>query len=205
MDRKDLEDIFPIGSEFLSDGHIIVNGCDLQKLANDYGTPLYAYDARTLSANIDELQNALKAAYPGGSAVAYASKAYLSLRFARKLALMRDLELDVVSLGEMLMAKNAGIGAERVHFHGNNKSVVEIRTAIEWGVHSIVADNLEELEIIERIAAEQGRIARVWLRITPDIHVKTHPHIETSARDSKFGFHISSGEAKQGITFAGQS
>ena len=196
--------ILPVTTKIDKEGKISIGGSDLHQLAADFGTPLYIYDAETIRQNIRTLQEALAENYPASKSVAYASKAYLSLQFARRIV-NEPIDLDVVSLGEMIIARKARFDPERVHFHGNNKSDNELKAAIEWGTHTIVIDSLEELAIVEQMAKDAGKKVRIWLRITPDIHVETHPYIETSAKESKFGLHISDGEARQGIETAMRS
>jgi diaminopimelate decarboxylase len=144
------------------------------------------------------LQETLKAEYPGSQEITYAAKAYFSLQFARKIAAL-NLGVDVVSLGELSIAQKAGFQPERVHLHGNNKSQDELDAAIAWGVQAIVADSLEELDFIAARAAEAGKKARVWLRITPGVTVDTHPYRQTAHAASKFGLAIQGGSALEGL------
>lgn len=197
-------DIFPVTASIEPEGKFSIAGCDLEKTANDFGTPLYLYDGETIRSNIETLISALEKYYPAESSVAYASKAYLSSRFANKLA-TEKIELDVVSMAELLIAVKAGFSPKQIHFHGNNKTAEEIRKAIDLNIHSLVIDSMDEMLFVEKIAAEKNKRVKIWLRITPDIRVKTHPHIETSAAESKFGFHVSTGEAKEGILYARNS
>ncbi len=197
-------DLFPISTEILADGTLTIAGCNLSRLAKDFGSPLYLYDGETIRANIQKLKGAFSNYYPGNSAVAYASKAYLSRRFAEKIA-AEDIELDVVSMAELQIAVKSGFAPKRIHFHGNNKTAEEIHKAIDLNVHALVVDSMDELMFVEKIAATKNKCVKIWLRITPDIRVKTHPHIETSAAESKFGFHVTTGEAKAGIQYALQS
>jgi len=139
--------------------------------------------------------------YSGPGTIAYASKAYLSRKFASKIA-TEEVDLDVVSLTELRFALAAGFSPDRIHFHGNNKSIEEIEIAVDQNIHAIVVDNMDELLLTERIANSKKKVAQIWLRITPDIRVATHPHIETSAATSKFGFHIINGDAANAIEYA---
>jgi diaminopimelate decarboxylase len=195
------KDLFPLSTELRPDGSITIAGSSLKKLAKDFGSPLYLYDSETIRANIQKLKNAFSTFYPGNFAIAYASKAYLSRKFAEKIA-KQDIELDVVSMAELLIALKAGFSPKQIHFHGNNKTTEEIQKAIDCNIHALVIDNMDELLYAEKIAASKNKCVKIWLRITPDIHVKTHPHIETSAAESKFGFHVTTGEAKAGIQYA---
>ena len=163
-----------------------------------HGTPLYLFDAETVRGQVTGLQRLLAAHYPGPAAVAYAAKAYFSAGFAARLAGM-GVELDVVSLGELNAARRAGFPAHAIHQHGNNKSTVELQAALEWGIRAIVVDNLDELAELEQLAAAHGRPARIWAGITPDLDVRTHPHIATGSADSKFGLHLKNGQAAEAM------
>ncbi len=192
--------LFPDSTAINQKGCLTIGDSNLEALAADFNTPLYLYDAATIRTQIHTIQSALDAYYPETSAIAYASKAYFSYRFAQKLA-RENIELDVVSLAELRIALRAGFDPDRIHFHGNNKSMDELQTAIEHDIHAIVVDNMEELLTLEKMAVQSGKTVRIWLRITPDIRVDTHPHIETSAATSKFGFHIVTGDAEQAMRY----
>ena len=186
--------LFPNSSSLTNTGHLTIAGHDLEQLASRHGTPLYIYDGSTIRHHIERLRSLLKDYYPGESMLAYASKAYFSLAMAQHLNNL-GIGADVVSLGEIQVARKAGFSPERIHLHGNNKSDAELQAAAEWGIQAVVVDNLDELQSLERICANLKKECRIWLRITPDLEVDTHPHIETSNVYSKFGLHISNGEA----------
>ncbi len=193
--------LFPPGTTVNSAGRLAINGQDLEALAREYGTPLYLYDAATIRGQAGRLAELFKRYYPGQALIAYAAKAYFSPFLAQKLQEM-GVGVDVVSLGEMQIARQAGFSAGAVHLHGNNKSVEELTAALDWEIQAIVVDNLEELELLEDLAAQAHKKARVWLRITPDIEIHTHPHIATGHSESKFGLHTTNGEAAQAIQMA---
>ncbi|MEW6178461.1 MAG: diaminopimelate decarboxylase [Chloroflexota bacterium] len=190
--------IFPVSTTINSKGRLSIAGHDLVEIAETYGTPVYLYDGATVRAQIERLSLLFKRYYPGEAMLAYASKAYLSYQFAQKLARW-GVGLDVVSLGEIHIAQKAGFPPSVVHLHGNNKTESELQAAIEWGIQAIVVDNLDELEILEQLAARSQKRVRIWLRITPDLSVNTHPHIETAHVDSKFGLHLENGEAEEAL------
>ena len=192
------QDIFPITTEVPVDGSIRIAGHDLGKLADDFKTPLYVYDATTVRAQIRDIRQTLTDFYPGESSIAYAAKAYFSAKFSSLIS-REAVELDVVSYAEARLALLHGFNPDRIHLHGNNKSYEELTLAVENDFHSIVVDNFDEIEMVEEVAKALGKRARVWLRITPDIRVRTHPHVETSAKNSKFGFHIVNGDAETAI------
>ena len=196
--------IFPVSTSIGPDGGLSIAGHSLRHLASEYGTPLYLYDADTILRQVTTLRQALAEHYEGESVVAYAGKAYLSPGMAAKMAQLGT-GLDVVSLGELRIAKAAAFEAGGVHLHGNNKSKAELQAALDWGIQAIVVDNLDELAFLEGLAEQSGKPARIWLRITPDLEVETHPHLETSHPAIKFGLHIPNGQAAKAIQRARNS
>ncbi len=194
----DTIDLFPDTVE-IHNGHIShIGGCSLKELASKYGTPLYIYDAVTFAWNYRYLHDLLADTYPGNFDIAYASKAYLSLPFARKLANL-ETSIDVASISELEIVLKAGIPPCRIHLHGNNKSEAEIHKAIDMQIESIVVDSLDELHFVEEISRKMNRIPAIWLRITPDITVDTHKAVQTGHSASKFGIPVGNGEAEEAI------
>jgi diaminopimelate decarboxylase len=170
MERMDL---FPQTASVEGDRHLWIGGCDTVLLARQFGTPLYIFDEATLCDRCRRYKAALAVHYPGPSQVAYAGKAYLCLALAGLLA-EEQLGLDVVSGGEMYLARQAGFPLASVHFHGNNKSAAELEMALGWDVGRIVVDNAYELGLLERLAEDRGRRVPIWLRLSPDIDLHTH-------------------------------
>ena len=109
------------------------------------------------------------------------------------------LGLDACSGGEMAVAESVDFPASDIELHGNNKSEVEIRTAIAAGVGTIVMDSFHEIERVARIASELGKIQKVLLRLTAGVEAHTHEFISTAHEDQKFGFSIASGAAWKAI------
>lgn len=178
-------------------GHLEIGGCDVTELAKKYGTPLYVYDEQL----IREKCRAYREAFAKSGfeyQVAYASKAFCTIAMCQLVA-EEQLSLDVVSGGELYTALQAGFPAERIHFHGNNKSVQEIEMALDAGIGCFVADNFYELELIQALAHERNRDANVLLRLTPGVEAHTHEYITTGQQDSKFGFDVASGQAIEAI------
>ncbi len=196
--------VFPVSAEVDSQGKLSIAGHDLDKLVEQYGTPLYLYDGGTIRYQVNRLKELFARYYPAEAMIAYAGKAYLSYAMAAHLASL-GAGVDVVSTGEINIAKQAGFAADVVHLHGNNKTQAELEAALDWEIQSIVVDSLDELSYLEQLAQKMGKKARIWLRITPDLNVNTHPHIETSHSDSKFGLHIQNGEAAEAIRLAKSS
>jgi diaminopimelate decarboxylase len=171
-------------------GHLAIDGCDLEALAQEHGTPLYVYSESELRARAQEYRDAF-----GPDAVSYAGKAFLCGAMVRLVA-EEGLHLDVATGGELHVALHAGFPAERIVFHGNNKSKIELRLALEVGVGRIVADSFDELDRIEELVAEGGPAPDVLVRVTPGVEAHTHEYIATGANDSKFGFTVANGSAR---------
>lgn len=182
------------------DNHLEIGGVDAVKLAEKYGTPLYIYDMALIKQRVREFKEAF-AEYEKPTQVAYASKAFSSLALYQILA-KEDMSLDVVSGGELHLAIEAGFPAERIHFHGNNKSHQELVEAIQHEIGCIVVDNFTELEMLNYITSLHQKKMKVLLRITPGIEAHTHEYITTGQTDSKFGFDLLSGQAKQAAQLA---
>jgi diaminopimelate decarboxylase len=180
--------LLPRSAEVTAAGGLRVGGVDLVDLAAQYGTPLYVYDAGELRARCREYRDAF------GPGVAYASKAFLCRAMAELIA-EESLGLDVATGGELHVALRSGFPADRITFHGNNKSDGELRAALVAGVGRIVADSFDELDRIESLAAAGLGRPDVLVRVTPGVEAHTHEHIETGTEDSKFGFGLDNGEA----------
>jgi len=133
--------------------------------------------------------------------VAYATKAFLCRAMAR-LAHEEGLHLDVATAGEMHVALAAGVPAERLVLHGNNKSDLELSAARTVGIGRIVVDSFDELDRLDRLHAADGARPRVLLRVTPGIEAHTHEYVRTGQDDSKFGFTLSSGAAAEAVARA---
>ncbi|MDI7275492.1 MAG: diaminopimelate decarboxylase [Anaerolineae bacterium] len=192
--------LFPSTAQVDAHGRLWLGGCLARDLAEQFGTPLYVYDAEMLLARCAEARSALER-YPGRRRLAYASKAYLCLGLAQLFA-HQGLDLDVTSAGEIAVAQAAGYPPERVHLHGNNKSERELAMALDWGIGTIVVDGFHELEMLGRLTAGRASPQKVWLRVAPGIDVHTHPHRKTGLLDSKFGFTLETGEAAAALRLA---
>lgn len=178
-------------------GHLEIGGCDVTELKADYGTPLYIMDEQLVRRRCREYVDAFTASGLGFQ-VAYASKAFSVMAMCR-LADEEGLSLDVVSDGELYTALQAGFPAERIHFHGNNKTPDEIEMAIEAGIGCFVVDNLVELSLLQAIAADKDTKVNILLRVTPGVEAHTHEYISTGQTDSKFGFDIGNGSAFEAV------
>ena len=180
-------------------GQLAIAGVDVAELAEQYGTPLFIYDEEQLRARWREAEAAF------GAGATYATKAFLCKAMAR-LAHEEGMHLDVASGGELFVALAAGVPADRLIMHGNNKSLTELRECLRLGVGRIVVDSFDELDRLEQLV-ESGGLARptVLLRITPGIEAHTHEFVRTGQNDSKFGFNYDNGDAAKAVARARES
>jgi diaminopimelate decarboxylase len=187
--------LLPETAEVDASGQLSVGGCDLSALAAEHGTPLFVYDEAHLRARCREAL----AAFPDG--VAYATKAFLCGAMAQ-LAHDEGLLLDVATGGEIHVSLAAGVPADRLVFHGNNKSPNELRKALEAGVGRIVIDSLVEMDRIEALVTAGVPRPTVLIRINPGIEAHTHEYLLTGGADSKFGITTVGGEAEHAVARA---
>jgi diaminopimelate decarboxylase len=187
-------------SNINSKGHLEIGGCDVTELAQEFGTPLYIVDEALVRLRAREFMSAFRATGLRHQ-VAYASKAFCVMAMCR-LAEEEGMSLDVVSDGELYTALQAGFPAERIHFHGNNKTPEEIIMALDAGIGCFVVDNFNELQLLNALAADKGKRVNVLLRITPGVEAHTHDYISTGQQDSKFGFDLGNGTAFRAIETA---
>lgn len=176
-----------------TDGHLTFGGRDTVELAGKYGTPLYLMDEQRIRHNCrvyrEHMDRHFHKALP-----LYASKA-LSCRRMYEIVAEEGLGTDVVSAGELYLAKSAGFPMEKVFFHGNAKTDADICFAMDCGVGCFVVDNLEELEAVDRMAGQRQIRQKVLLRLTPGIDPHTFAAVATGKVDSKFGVPIETGQA----------
>ncbi len=182
-------------------GHLCIGGADCVDLARDYGTPLYVMDEQMIRENCRGYQDVIAKEYGGNGMICYASKAF-SCKEIYRVTESEGLGADVVSGGELYTALEAGMPAEKIVFHGNSKTNSELEFAVRTGVGRIVCDNLPELSRLQSIAAAQNKIVTVMLRVKPGIDAHTHDFVQTGKIDSKFGFALETGEAKEAVLTA---
>lgn len=183
----------------ISEGILHIAGHSVPDLVHQFGTPLYIFDRATIVSACASYFHAFQAFYHASAfEILYASKAYLSPLIARLIA-QQGMGLDVVSGGELLVAWLANFPVERIAFHGNNKSEEELRQALELRVGRIVLDNWHELGRLTRIAREMNVEPSVSLRVAPGVATDTHRYLQTGHADSKFGFPLATGEAREAI------
>lgn len=181
--------LWPRGAHRDEAGRIVVAGVPLTQLAEQYGTPTYVIDENDFRSRAAEFREAFQ-----GWKIYYAGKALLTKTVARWAA-EEGLNLDVTTLGEMRIALAGGMPAERLGFHGNNKSEEEIAYAIEQGVGRVIVDSFDEIVRLERACEEAGTRVAVLVRVTTGVEAHTHEYIATAHEDQKFGLSIMGGQA----------
>jgi diaminopimelate decarboxylase len=190
--------LLPDGATIGAEGQLVIAGCDTLEVAREFGTPVFVYDEDHIRSRCREAVAAF------GDGVVYATKAFLCRAMAR-LAHEEGCRLDVATGGELHVALSAGVPADRLVFHGNNKSPAELAMALDAGVGRIVVDSFEEVDRIETLVAAGRPAPRVWLRVTPGVEAHTHEFVATGQDDSKFGFTVSDGTAERAVQRASAS
>ncbi len=199
LTTTDLGDVLPLTTE-VRDGTLFVGGVDMVELARTEGTALYVMDEKDVTTRLHAYRDALAEAYPD-SATVYAGKAFTSAAMIR-LVDEAGVWLDASSGGELELARRCGFPMEHVMLHGNNKTVQEIREAVDAGVGRFVVDTTEELDRIDEVAREAGVIQEVLMRITPGVVAGSHSYVQTGSEDSKFGFTLRGRVAHEALAHA---
>lgn len=181
--------------------HLEFAGLDTTELANIYGTPLMLLDVDKVRTKMQVYKNGLERYFGNNSFPCYASKA-LSIREIYRITKEEGIGIDVVSSGEIFTAESVDFPLEKAFFHGNNKTDFDIEYAIENGVGYFVADNVEEINTISKIAKSKGVNQKILIRITPGIDPHTNAKITTGQVDSKFGTPIETGQAFEMVELA---
>ena len=183
------------------EGHLTIGGMDAVALAREFGTPAYILDENVIRANCREYLSAARREFGEDALPLYASKA-LCFTGIYRLAAEEGMGVDCVSGGELYTAAKAGFPAERIYFHGNNKTDRDIAQAMDMGVGRFVVDNIEELCALADEAEKRGIVQGILLRITPGIDPHTHKAVVTGNVDSKFGSAIVTGQAMEIVKLA---
>ncbi len=178
-------------------GEISIAGCSASSLAKEFGSPLFVIDQADFYTRTNAWRDELIAAFGGGN-LYYAAKSFICVEVAKWLMEL-NVNLDVCTSGELAVALAAKFPADRIEFHGNNKSLAEIEMAVKAGVGTIVIDSFIEIERIAQAAKAAGKTQKVYLRLTPGVEAHTHEFISTAHEDVKFGFSIASGAAMQAV------
>lgn len=178
-------------------GHLEIGGCDTVDLVKKYSTPLYVMDESYIRNVCRAYTKTIKKVYGYGDC-AYASKAFCC---AAIYTVMQEegMHVDVVSGGEIYTALKAGFDLKNAHFHGNNKYESELDLAISNGIGTIVVDNLDEIDMIDKICDKYNVKQNVLIRSNPGVEAHTHEYIQTTRIDSKFGFSFKNGDCLEAI------
>lgn len=183
------------------EGNLTFAGQDTTVLAKQYGTPLYLLDENKIRENCRTYVGAMREAFGDNFAVLYASKAN-SFKRIYNIVNEEGMYADVVSSGEIYTALKSGFPLSNTYFHSNNKTDADVEFAINNGVGHFVVDNAEELEVINRCAAQKGIKQNILLRLTPGIDTHTYEAVNTGKVDSKFGTAIETGQAEEMVKYA---
>lgn len=165
------------------DGVLHCEGVSLERIAATWETPCYVYSRAALTEAFQAYEQAL-AGHP--HLICYAVKANSNLAVLNALTRL-GAGFDIVSGGELARVLAAGGDPGKVVFSGVGKTEAEMRAALEAGILCFNVESESELVHLERVAADAGRIARISLRINPDVDARTHPYIATGLKESKFG------------------
>ncbi len=165
------------------EGRLWAEDVDISAHIAEWGTPCYVYSRATLERHWKAFDQALSAL---PHLVCYAVKANSSLAVLNLLARLGS-GFDIVSVGELERVLAAGGEAGKVVFSGVGKRRDEIERALQVGIRCFNVESLAELELIEQVAADMGKVAPVSLRVNPDVDAKTHPYISTGLKENKFG------------------
>jgi len=168
-------------------GHLHAEDVSMSDIAAAVGTPFYCYSAATLTRHYQLFRDALD---PLPNLVCFAVKSNSNVAV---LKLLGDLGagMDVVSLGEYLRARAAGVPGERIVFSGVGKTPMEMRAALDGGIRQFNVESEPEMEALSAVASSMGVVAPIALRVNPDVDARTHEKISTGRKADKFGVPIS--------------
>ena len=169
------------------DGALYAEDVPVAEIAAAVGTPFYVYSTATLLRHFRLFDEALTGM---DHLVCYAMKAASNQAILKTLA-QAGAGMDVVSQGEYLRAKAAGVPGDKIVFSGVGKTAEEIRTALTGGIRQFNVESEPEMEVINAVAQELGQVAPITIRVNPDVDAKTHAKIATGKSENKFGIPIS--------------
>lgn len=173
------------------DGLLHAEDVPLAQIAAQVGTPVYVYSSATLARHFGLFQQALEWT---DHLVCYAMKANSNLAVLRLMAKL-GAGMDVVSAGEYLRAKAAGVPGDKIVFSGVGKTVAEMRLAIEGGIRQFNIESEPEMHALSQLANSMGATVPIAIRVNPDVDAKTHAKIATGKSENKFGIPIARAEA----------
>ncbi|HXD11578.1 MAG TPA: diaminopimelate decarboxylase [Anaerolineales bacterium] len=182
--------LFPESTR-VRDDSLFIAGHSVASLSAQNGTPLYIYDRATLNLSVTEYKSALRGHYPGESHITYAGKAFLCKAIVQWTQ-SHNLLVDCTGEGEIGIAVAGGVPRENILVHGVNKSLADLKSALQHA-GTIVVDNLTELKTLDSDSLlsnlrKRASALQIWLRLLPGVAVSTHhAHTQTGQHDSKFG------------------
>jgi len=165
--------------------HLLIDGIDALKLADEYGSPLYVFSERRITQNTKDLRTAAESVHHRIK-LCYASKANSNMAVLAAI-LRAGGDIEVNSGGELFKAHKIGFNPDQVIFNGVSKTDQEIEDAIRYGIMSINVDSLWELDQVVRVARKAGKRANVAIRLVPEIVTRSHIGLQTGLLSSKFG------------------
>ncbi|MEQ3672035.1 diaminopimelate decarboxylase [Pseudophaeobacter sp.] len=169
------------------DGALYAEDVPVAEIAAAVGTPFYVYSTATLQRHFRLFDEALAGM---DHLVCYAMKAASNQAILKTLAQV-GAGMDVVSQGEYLRAKAAGVPGDKIVFSGVGKTADEIRCALSGGIRQFNVESEPEMAVINAVALELGQVAPITIRVNPDVDAKTHAKIATGKSENKFGIPIS--------------
>ena len=169
------------------DGELHAEDVSIREIARAVGTPVYVYSTATLTRHFKLFDEALS---PLPHLVCYAMKANSNLAVIKLMGRL-GAGVDVVSVGEYLKAKAAGIPGERIVFSGVGKTRAEMRVALEGGIRQFNVESEPEMVALSEVATSLGQVAPITVRVNPDVDAQTHEKIATGKKENKFGIPIS--------------
>jgi diaminopimelate decarboxylase len=168
------------------DGALFAEDVPVAEIAAAVGTPFYVYSTATLQRHFRLFDEALQGM---DHLVCYAMKAASNQAILKTLAQV-GAGMDVVSQGEYLRARAAGVPGDKIVFSGVGKTAEEIRTALSGGIRQFNVESEPEMAVINAVAQELGQVAPITIRVNPDVDAKTHAKIATGKSENKFGIPI---------------
>ncbi|MGY4651099.1 diaminopimelate decarboxylase [Mycobacterium sp. URHB0021] len=190
----ELIDLFPPGTRLDTDGTLVVGGCRLDDVAEQFGTPAIVVSEDALHRRARDYLAAFRSRWPRCD-VAFASKSF-PCTGVQRVMVEEGLHLDVAGGGEILTALKAGADPARLVLHGNAKSDEELELAVEKGVGLVVVDNFDDIDRLERIVPV-GHQQPCLVRVIPGVEAATHASQATGHAGSKFG--LMPGDAREAI------
>lgn len=168
------------------EGRLHAEQCDLHAIAETFGSPTFVYSKRAITSAYNRYAEAL-GSHDG--MICYAVKANSNLAVLQVLAHL-GAGFDIVSSGELKRVLKAGGSPDRIIFSGVGKTAVELKYALEVGIHCFNVESQAEITRLNEVAAAYGRVANISLRVNPNVDAKTHPYISTGLKENKFGVDI---------------